>query len=174
MDVSARPGPLRGQTFRGGRQGRGDAGRSARGVPRDSHGRFGSIGKVGPYKCYARFAQLAQCFTSYAVDFRIEASPILRRNADANWNATGTDSGRHVEESPSLSHKSVTPTEWCATGIPQYAKPRDSDLTTVGARLSQEQLTARILAGGQNMPPYGETLRPDELTALVAFLAQLR
>jgi ubiquinol-cytochrome c reductase cytochrome b subunit len=49
---------------------------------------------------------------------------------------------------------------------------RGPDLTTVGARLSRDQLTTRILAGGENMPAYGETLRPDEVNALVDFLAQ--
>jgi cytochrome c5 len=32
----------------------------------------------------------------------------------------------------------------------------------------------RILDGGQNMPAFGETLSPDETSALVEFLAQRR
>jgi ubiquinol-cytochrome c reductase cytochrome b subunit len=51
---------------------------------------------------------------------------------------------------------------------------RGPDLSTVGARLSSEQLTWRILNGGRNMPAYGGTLTPDETTALVQFLATLR
>jgi hypothetical protein len=47
------------------------------------HGCFGGFGKLGPNKRCARFAQLPQCFTSYAVNFRIEAAPILRENAYA-------------------------------------------------------------------------------------------
>jgi len=45
------------------------------------------------------------------------------------------------------------------------------DLTTVGARLSREQLTTRILNGGGGMPAYGNTLTPDETASLVAFLS---
>jgi ubiquinol-cytochrome c reductase cytochrome b subunit len=47
---------------------------------------------------------------------------------------------------------------------------RGPELTTAGSRLSREQLTWRILYGGHNMPAYGATLKPDELTALVDFL----
>jgi ubiquinol-cytochrome c reductase cytochrome b subunit len=47
---------------------------------------------------------------------------------------------------------------------------RGPNLSTVGARLSSEQLTIRILNGGNNMPAYGSILKPDELDALVAFL----
>ena len=47
---------------------------------------------------------------------------------------------------------------------------RGPNLTTVGARLSPEQITIRILNGGNNMPSYASILKPDELDALVAFL----
>ena len=47
---------------------------------------------------------------------------------------------------------------------------RGPNLTTVGNRLTQEQLIVRILNGGHNMPAYSSTLPPDEVTALVAFL----
>ena len=47
---------------------------------------------------------------------------------------------------------------------------RGPELTAIGARLSREQLTWRILYGGYNMPAYGTTLKPDELNALVDFL----
>ncbi len=49
---------------------------------------------------------------------------------------------------------------------------RGPDLTTVGSRLSADQLTWRILNGGGNMPAYGDSLQPGEVSALVAFLAQ--
>ena len=48
------------------------------------------------------------------------------------------------------------------------------DLTTVGNRLSADQLTWRILNGGRNMPAYGSILTPQETTALVDFLSGLR
>jgi ubiquinol-cytochrome c reductase cytochrome b subunit len=51
---------------------------------------------------------------------------------------------------------------------------RGPDLTAVGDRLSREQLTWRILYGGNNMPAYGQTMKPDELNALVAFLSERR
>jgi ubiquinol-cytochrome c reductase cytochrome b subunit len=48
---------------------------------------------------------------------------------------------------------------------------RGPELTTVGSRLSSDQLTWRILTGARNMPAYGQTLKPDELSALVDFLS---
>jgi ubiquinol-cytochrome c reductase cytochrome b subunit len=49
---------------------------------------------------------------------------------------------------------------------------RGPDLTTIGSRRSPEELTWRIASGGNNMPAYGATLQPDEMTALVDFLSQ--
>ena len=51
---------------------------------------------------------------------------------------------------------------------------RGPDLSAVGDRLTREQLTWRILYGGNNMPAYGQTLTPDELNALVTFLSERR
>jgi ubiquinol-cytochrome c reductase cytochrome b subunit len=51
---------------------------------------------------------------------------------------------------------------------------RGPDLTSVGARLSTDQLTWRILNGGRNMPAYGTTLSPQETAALVEFLSTRR
>ena len=48
---------------------------------------------------------------------------------------------------------------------------RGPDLTQVGARLTTDELTWRILNGGRNMPAYGSTLPPDEISALVEFLS---
>jgi ubiquinol-cytochrome c reductase cytochrome b subunit len=48
---------------------------------------------------------------------------------------------------------------------------RGPDLTLVGDRLTSDQLTWRILYGGNNMPAYGQTLTPDELNELVTFLS---
>ncbi len=48
---------------------------------------------------------------------------------------------------------------------------RGPDLTTVGKRLSTDELTWRILNGGRNMPAYGATMTPQDTAALVEFLA---
>ncbi len=51
---------------------------------------------------------------------------------------------------------------------------RGPDLTRIGGRRAAGELTTRILAGGQNMPAYGSSLAPGELSDLVAFLASQR
>jgi ubiquinol-cytochrome c reductase cytochrome b subunit len=54
---------------------------------------------------------------------------------------------------------------------------RGPDLTRVGARLTYDQLIVQIsngTPGGGNMPAYGKQINPDEMTALVDFLANLR
>jgi ubiquinol-cytochrome c reductase cytochrome b subunit len=54
---------------------------------------------------------------------------------------------------------------------------RGPDLTTVGARLSRNQLIDQIsngTPGGGNMPAYGKQIKPAEMTALVDFLVGLR
>ncbi len=47
---------------------------------------------------------------------------------------------------------------------------RGPDLTLVGNRLSEGQLTIKIVNGGGNMPAYGGTLSKEELKDLVSFL----
>jgi ubiquinol-cytochrome c reductase cytochrome b subunit len=54
---------------------------------------------------------------------------------------------------------------------------RGPDLTTVGARLTRDQLIDQIsngTPGGGNMPAYGAQVKPAEMTALVDFLVSLR
>ena len=51
---------------------------------------------------------------------------------------------------------------------------RGPDLTQVGARLTPDELTWRILNGGRNMPAYGAALTPEEVSALVEFLSARR
>jgi ubiquinol-cytochrome c reductase cytochrome b subunit len=48
---------------------------------------------------------------------------------------------------------------------------RGPNLSTVGQRLSTDELTTRILNGGHNLPAYGRSLTPVELSQLVEFLA---
>jgi ubiquinol-cytochrome c reductase cytochrome b subunit len=62
---------------------------------------------------------------------------------------------------------------------------RGPDLTTVGTRLTRDQLIDQVsngtpgganggAPGGGNMPAFGKQIRPAEMTALVEFLANLR
>ena len=54
---------------------------------------------------------------------------------------------------------------------------RGPDLTTVGLRLTRDQLIDQIsngTPGGGNMPAYGKQISPAEMTALVEFLTNLR
>jgi len=45
------------------------------------------------------------------------------------------------------------------------------DFTHLAARLSQDEMTVRIVNGGTNMPAYGGLLKKEELTAILAFLS---
>jgi ubiquinol-cytochrome c reductase cytochrome b subunit len=51
---------------------------------------------------------------------------------------------------------------------------RGPNLTTIGTQLSSDQLTWRVLNGGRNMPAYGETLTPQQLSQLVDYLSTLK
>ncbi|HEY3998873.1 MAG TPA: cytochrome b N-terminal domain-containing protein [Candidatus Xenobia bacterium] len=59
--------------------------------------------------------------------------------------------------------------EYCHA-VGGYGGHRGPDLTWVGDRLSQDQLTLRIMNGGHNMPSFASTVNHQELAALVAFL----
>ncbi|HEY5405756.1 MAG TPA: cytochrome b N-terminal domain-containing protein [Ginsengibacter sp.] len=60
--------------------------------------------------------------------------------------------------------------EYCHK-INKYGGLAGPDLTVVGNRLSEQELTIRIVNGATNMPSYGGLLSKDELKRLVAFLA---
>jgi len=51
---------------------------------------------------------------------------------------------------------------------------RGPDLTLVGDRLSDSDMTIRILNGGVNMPAFSSMLTPDEVDALLQFLQSRR
>lgn len=50
---------------------------------------------------------------------------------------------------------------------------RGPELTTVGERLSNEQIVWRVLNGATNMPAYNTTLTPDQVTQLADFLTAM-
>jgi len=51
---------------------------------------------------------------------------------------------------------------------------RGPSLDAVATRMTEDQMVRQVLQGGGNMPAYGNTLSPDETTALVDFLKTLR
>ena len=61
-----------------------------------------------------------------------------------------------------------TATELTGSGIPGKAP----SLLTVGKRLKKDAIEKQIHDGGQNMPPFGDALQPDEITALVDMLSK--
>ena len=50
---------------------------------------------------------------------------------------------------------------------------RGPELTDVATRLTEDQLIRQVLQGGGNMPAYGKSLSPSQITALVSFLDTL-
>jgi ubiquinol-cytochrome c reductase cytochrome b subunit len=59
--------------------------------------------------------------------------------------------------------------EYCHT-VAGTGGRRGPDLTSVAERLTEQQITLRILNGGYNMPSFAGSLKPADLTSLVAFL----
>ncbi len=59
--------------------------------------------------------------------------------------------------------------EYCHS-ISGYGGIRGPDLTYVGDRLTDAQITTRIFSGATNMPSYTNNMTPEELTSLLAFL----
>jgi ubiquinol-cytochrome c reductase cytochrome b subunit len=59
--------------------------------------------------------------------------------------------------------------EYCHN-IAGYGGRRGPNLTTVGDRLTRDEMIIRIATGGTNMPPFGGNLTPQEMNDLVSFL----
>jgi mono/diheme cytochrome c family protein len=92
--------------------------------------------------------------------------------------------GYAVQASPTLVHASTVDLpsgalvfhekgcEHChgvsGVGIPG----KGPSLLTVGKRLKKDAIEKQIHDGGKNMPPFGDALQPDEITALVNMLAK--
>jgi ubiquinol-cytochrome c reductase cytochrome b subunit len=51
-----------------------------------------------------------------------------------------------------------------------YGGRRGPDLTHIADKLTHDNMVIRIVNGGNNMPAFGSSLKPQELDALVAFL----
>ncbi|HUZ60871.1 MAG TPA: cytochrome b N-terminal domain-containing protein [Hanamia sp.] len=60
--------------------------------------------------------------------------------------------------------------EYCHK-INRYGGLDGPDLTTIGRRLSIQELKVRIVNGGKNMPAFGGILTKEEMNNIVAFLA---
>jgi ubiquinol-cytochrome c reductase cytochrome b subunit len=54
--------------------------------------------------------------------------------------------------------------------INQYGGRRGPNLTYIGDTLSESDIVIRIVNGGVNMPAFGNTLKPEELAQITAFL----
>lgn len=54
--------------------------------------------------------------------------------------------------------------------IDGYGGRRGPDLSRIGSLLTKDDITIRIVNGGNNMPAFGSTLSPSEMDNLVAFL----
>ncbi len=96
----------------------------------------------------------------WSPDFNIKPLPVTAI-ASANKNDTLAQQGVHLFY--------IKGCQYCHN-INHYGGNKGPDLTTVGNRLSAEQLQIRIVNGGNNMPSYGGVLSKDELNKLVAFL----
>ena len=59
--------------------------------------------------------------------------------------------------------------EYCHN-IAGYGGHRGPNLTTVGDRLTRDEMIIRIANGGINMPAFGGKLTPQEMNDLVSFL----
>ena len=60
--------------------------------------------------------------------------------------------------------------EFCHA-ISGYGGARGPELTLVATRMSPLEMVGRITNGGPNMPAFASTLTPEEIQAIVAFLA---
>ena len=80
--------------------------------------------------------------------------------------AVGTTSGAIAQGAQLFYDKGC---EFCHV-VDGQGGARGPDLSTIGDRLTREQMTIRILNGGTNMPGFAGTLKPDEVDALIAFL----
>jgi ubiquinol-cytochrome c reductase cytochrome b subunit len=55
-----------------------------------------------------------------------------------------------------------------------YRRRRSPGLTEAGERLTEDEITIRIMNGGYNMPAFAGNLKPEELEDLVIILHSRR
>ena len=83
-------------------------------------------------------------------------------------NLIGAPSNSQIATGAQLWHTKTC--EYCHM-IDGYGGIRGPDLSGIGGRLTPSDITIRILIGGQNMPAFAPTLRPQDVNDLVAFLS---
>jgi mono/diheme cytochrome c family protein len=103
------------------------------------------------------------CALMLLAGYAVQSSPTLV-HAAAHGSAAEVPSGAALFHEKGCEH--------ChginGVGIPGKAP----SLLTVGKRLKKDAIEKQIHDGGQNMPPFGDALQPDEITALVNMLAK--
>ncbi|MDQ2834477.1 MAG: cytochrome c [Acidobacteriota bacterium] len=75
--------------------------------------------------------------------------------------------GSEKKDGPTVFHESGC--EYCH-GVDAGGTERAPDLSTVGKRLTKEQIENQIRNGGKSMPAFGDALEPDQIQVLVQFL----
>lgn len=107
------------------------------------------------------------CAVALLAGFAVQPSPTL---VHASAHASVHGSAADVPSGAVLFHEKGC--EHChgvnGVGIPGKAP----SLLTVGKRLKKDAIEKQIHDGGQNMPPFGDALQPDEITALVDMLSK--
>jgi len=83
-------------------------------------------------------------------------------------NLIGAPSNSQIATGAQLWHTKTC--EYCHM-IDGHGGIRGPDLSGVGSRLTPAEITIRIENGGENMPAFAPTLRPQDVNDLVAFLS---
>jgi mono/diheme cytochrome c family protein len=107
------------------------------------------------------------CGVALLAGFAVQPSPTL---VHASAHAPVPGSAADLPSGAVLFHEKGC--EHChgvnGVGIPGKAP----SLLTVGKRLKKDAIEKQIRDGGQNMPPFGDALQPDEITSLVDMLSK--
>jgi ubiquinol-cytochrome c reductase cytochrome b subunit len=117
----------------------------------------------------------------WSPDFKAEPLPlsVIRRPSipstalPATPGSSPTTTGNRSSDSSMISGVRLFYTKGCeyCHRVDGYGGRAGPELSLIGNRLSPQQLTLRIVNGGNNMPAYGGTLSKNELSDLVGFLS---